>query len=470
MNNTKIGGRISEIDIIKFLLQKFNENHRGIKFKMGLNDDLFWYRPYYSQSKYIDEEYTFNEDTYQQEKSNFIPVSISIGDMGLSANLDFINGSASTTTTFYIPIENFKDSEFTRYTIEDIRDTLRQGFFIQNVTQRAFNKTDKPTTKSFKFLTNTGTISYNDIETINGKQFITCDLEVDIEFSDMEHVGNQVMWEMAYKLPNGSYSAYERVYPITNDIAMAYGGKDKQELPLYISDKTFTSSNLTAYNNATIKYDFDEVTIGSLDVQNYEIGSVIRIKSNKQWSTSTVGGTYVLDLLNESITSSSNLVSYLNQNYPASNYDVGEKARGNAGSIPLTYYYAIVSMGSITTYSYYIVTSATVSKFAESKSMETQNTSTTKAFSIVMDFTYRKQYSTETVGIISRLFKDIVQKRYGYRIYKIKMSFYDYDGTTWTIDNELSWERVFIISSESTLIALGSNIPFRCSFIVSNEE
>lgn len=71
----------------------------------------------------------------------------------------------------------------------------------------------------------------------------------------------------------------------------------------------------------------------------------------KIWVGSTIGSTYVQDLSNGAITSTANLVEYLNTNYPASSYNIGDKARGQDGAtFPVVYYYAIVSTTPVVTY------------------------------------------------------------------------------------------------------------------------
>ena len=71
MNNTKIGGRISEIDIIRFVLERLNDNAVGRKFKMGLNENFLWYKPLNEMSKLINEEYLYDEETYELKRSKF---------------------------------------------------------------------------------------------------------------------------------------------------------------------------------------------------------------------------------------------------------------------------------------------------------------------------------------------------------------------------------------------------------------
>lgn len=532
MNNTKIGGRISEIDIILFLLEKFNEIAPDMKFRMGIdNDNLVWYKPNSPFSRIISEELVYDKDTYLTRIETFTPCDIQIAEMGLTSALDHLSGSAVAVATFVVNIEDFEKSELSRISLEKIRDVLRQGFYVKNIYQRPYDEVSPITTKPFKFNTNTGTLVYEDnIDHVNGKQYVMFSLNIDIEFTDMEYIGNEYMIEMAIKTGENTYSEYERMYPINVDMGMTYSTKEKQEL-LRDIEKTLGSSNESAYLNSEFRVALeDNVYAQELDASSYPIGTVIKQTITKTWQNSTVGsfeffvrdvsinsttaltnylneslehgaghyavgakargdngtpinvwqssvsgGPYEETVLNASITSTSALITYLNSNYPASGYSVGDKIRGSADGE--TYYYAIVQetytyyysiVASISPVTTYFIVNSTESAFEEQKSWEAHSIPESKSFSISMDFVYRKPYAFETVGILRRLYEDTVKKQWGYNVYKIKITHYDLgtDGN-WTLD-EVVFERYFILTSNEVVLELGTSIAFPCIFVVSD--
>lgn len=404
MNNTKIGGRISEIDLTRFILERLNDNVQNVNFKMGLSNNLFWYKPYNELSKFINKDFIYNDDTYETNEIDFIPTVIVISDLGLSSNLDFIVGSATAHVGFYIEVDDPLTSETQRLLIEEIRDVMRQGYFLSQIPQRPYSNTSATGTyKTFKFVTNTGTIDYgSSIEQINGKNFVEISFSIDIEFTDMAYVGNEYLIEMAVKVGedefnNSVYSAYERVYPINLDMAVSHATKDKQEL-LLVTDKTYTGSTIEAFNQAEFKYTLD-TTIEEVNYNDYPLGTIIKISTN-----------------------------------------------------------------------YYKIVSPTTTPQEEQKAWETHSTWQSKGFGLTLDFVYRKQYSNETVGIISRLFNDLVEKKFGYNIYKVRIKQYNLElNGTWTFVKTL-FERAFVMLANETVIELGSLQPMTIPFAVSDIE
>jgi len=398
MNNTKIGGRISEIDIIRFVLERLNDNAQGIKFRMGLTENFLWYKPMSELSKLINKDYLYDEETYESIEYDFVPTLIVIADMGLTSNLDFLSGSGSVNVRFLIPADDPYESELHRLVIEELRDTLRQGFFVSEVPQRPYkNNSAVGTYKTFKFNTNTGTINYGgQIETINSKQFIELDFDIDIDFNDMAIIGNEYLIEMAIKNGENSYSDYERVYPISVGMGVAHATKDKQE-QFVDAPKTLSISNVSAYETAYFKFEVSS-NPNTMDLTLFPIGSIIKYNNT------------------------------------------------------------------------YVRVDSTTSPFEEQKSWEVHSRWQSKGFSLVMDFIYRKQYSNEKVGIITHLFNDLVKKKFGYNIYKIRISKYNLEADgTWTFEYTL-FERNMIMLANETVIELGSLQPMTIPFAVSDIE
>lgn len=115
----------------------------------------------------------------------------------------------------------------------------------------------------------------------------------------------------------------------------------------------FNLSLLNVYSRFRIELDFDNTSdaTGNINVFSmiYSKNAFVRKSAtSKVWQTTTETGTYVETVTDVSITSSADLVSYLNDNYPASSYPVGSLARGTNGNLPVTYYYAKV--GEVTSY------------------------------------------------------------------------------------------------------------------------
>lgn len=400
MNNTKIGGRISEIDIMRFVLERLNDNAVGRKFKMGLNENFLYYKPLNEMSKLINEEYIYDDETYELNAVDFIPTIVVIRDMGLTSNLDMISGSASVSVVFMIQVDDPMSSELDRLLIEELRDTLRQGFYVSNIPQRPYSNTKKTGSyKKFKFNTNTGTINYDSsITTINGKNFIQIDFDIDIDFNDMAIVGNEFLVEMAVK-PFGSptFSEYERIYPLNIGFAVAHAMKDIQALNIDVI-KSVESSNENAYKEAYHKYTFTE----SPNIDNIvqvPIGAVIKYNDN-----------------------------------------------------------------------YYKVT-GNVTPFEEQKSWETHSQWQSKGFGLTLDLVLREQYPFETVGIIRHLYNDLIMKKFGYTIYKLRIRKYrlELDNKTWTYEYTL-FERALLMVNNETAIELGSLLPMTIPFVVSDLE
>ena len=400
MNNTKIGGRISEIDIIRFVLERLNDNAVGRKFKMGLNENFLYYKPLNEMSKLINEEYIYDDETYELNAVDFIPTIVVIRDMGLTSNLDMISGSASVSVVFMIQVDDPMSSELDRLLIEELRDTLRQGFYVSNIPQRPYSNTQEMGSyKKFKFNTNTGTINYDSsITTINGKNFIQIDFDIDIDFNDMAIVGNEFLVEMAVK-PFGSptFSEYERIYPLNIGFAVAHAMKDIQALNIDVI-KNVELSNENSYNEAYHKYTFTEMP-NSDNIVQVPIGAVIKYNDN---------------------------------------------------------YYKVI--GNVT-------------PFEEQKSWETHSQWQSKGFGLTLDLVLREQYPFEKVGIIRHLYNDLIMKKFGYTIYKLRIRKYrlELDNKTWTYEYTL-FERALLMVNNETAIELGSLLPMTIPFVVSDLE
>lgn len=547
MNNTKLGGRISEIDINIFLLEKFNQIANGnVVFKMGLDNVMLnWYKPIASNTaRFINEGYFYNYETYQNVKYDFVPTELNIVDMGMSSALDHLSGSVKVIAEFGVEIDDPVKSELQRIVLENIRDTLRQGFFVTKIKQRPYTNDGVVTEREFKFNTNTGTLKLPDtLNTINGKKYAFIELDIDIEFTDMEYIGNEYMFEVAIKLPNGEYSEYERVYPISSDLSMTASTKEKQEL-LQIIEKTLEASNESEYNDTDLRYEkylFYNTDINSIDLEPYGVDGIIKkipftfeettiteynnavnkldiqFQETRVWVTSlsNPGGTIVETYVDPSIVNPSSFKTFLDTYHPATLFDYQDVVVGKSGEEGLVVAYGKVNAtlpnadgiistikndyedietnlwlytnglvlkcvqeGVGTTYwklipasdtyiNYYKVIGDITSE-EEQKAWEAHSIWESKAFGFTMDLVYRKPYAHENVGIIQHLFNDTIKKKWGYNVYKIRVSHYNLntDGE-WTLDDIL-FERYFVLNGNEIVISLGSSILLPCAFVVSD--
>ena len=83
----------------------------------------------------------------------------------------------------------------------------------------------------------------------------------------------------------------------------------------------------------------------------------------------------------------------------------------------------------------------------------------------------REQYPFETVGIIRHLYNDLIIKKFGYTLYKLRIRKYrlELDNVTWTYEYTL-FERTLLMANNETAIELGSLLPMTIPFVVSDLE
>lgn len=284
------GKRITETEIFSYFIDYFNKNTLGIPFKMGFNEQLNWYRPMIKDRRQIDEEFYFDEDAYQVKKINFVPFSLDATDGGFDTQYDLNAYTMTLVATFMLPIEDYHNTENAKDMIEEIRDKLRRHFDILKMTQRPFNKTDRPTKATLKMVAFSGALVLGDELTYaNGQRFVSIGFPIDLLVSDSLVFADQFVFEISYKKDDGSYSNYERLYG-NLQASKKHDSVNKQEL-VNLREKNYVLSNKTEYENSYYKNDLGNIDITAVNLSRYLGGTILKTNANTYYKVVNADGT-----------------------------------------------------------------------------------------------------------------------------------------------------------------------------------
>lgn len=198
---------IKQTDLLRYLADKFNQNSFGIPFKMGAYEaysdasdqvHLYIYAPQNAnENGHFDEQYVFNEETYQNDKRNFVVMSggISSGDYTPLPNVQLV--SYDVSLSFLVFIDN-PISEIIRLAIEEVRDSLIGNLDILTINEIDLsNENGDLIEKHLKVATTADSIVFGAIDEIMGRRYMEYSLTTTLTVSKNVEMGNQFEWEIA---------------------------------------------------------------------------------------------------------------------------------------------------------------------------------------------------------------------------------------------------------------------------------
>lgn len=204
MNNLT---NIKQTDLLKYLADKFNDNSFNIPFKMGAYEPytdaneqvhLYIYAPQNAnENGHFDEQYVFNEETYQNDKKNFVVMSggISSGEYTPLPNVQLV--SYDITLSFLVFVDN-PISEIIRLAIEEVRDNLIGNLDTLEISEIDLeNESGSRITDHLRIATTADSIVFGDINEIMGRRYMEYSLTVTLTVSKNVELGNQFEWEFA---------------------------------------------------------------------------------------------------------------------------------------------------------------------------------------------------------------------------------------------------------------------------------
>jgi len=207
---------IKKDDILKYLLGKFNTTSQDVGFVMG-SEGMPLYRPITKESSEGsgEETYEFDDDTYQIDKEQYIPVAIPVitADYSNLATIEQDQRVTSSTWSAVVSFLVFENSYVNKklvFAMEEFRDKMLGKLDILEGREYNYSSTStKPIAKYYNVVTTAGDLIPSGIITINGDIFIEYTLQIDLDVSDNIAYGNQ--FEFYVKTSTGEYS---RVLPI----------------------------------------------------------------------------------------------------------------------------------------------------------------------------------------------------------------------------------------------------------------
>ena len=245
---------IKQTDLLKYLADKFNDNSFGIPFKMGVYEayedssnqvHLFIYAPQNAnENGHFDETFEFNEETYQNDKKNFVVMSggISSGEYTPLPNIQLV--SYDISLSFLVFVDN-PISEVIRLAIEEVRDGLIGNLdFLPIKEIDLSNEEGDLITTHLKVATTADSIVYGNIDEIMGRRYMEYSLNVTLTVSKNVEMGNQFRWQIAkveydqegIEIPLTSED-FETVIPLIADFGTT------QDLESFQTLRSFSTSN-----------------------------------------------------------------------------------------------------------------------------------------------------------------------------------------------------------------------------------
>lgn len=190
---------IKQIDLLEYLVDKFNENSFGIPFRMGTyertNDDgLVIYAPMRDNNGKFDEAETLDEDTYQVGKRSFVVMggTSNNGDYTALPNVQLV--AFDVDLEFLVYIDN-PISEIIRMAIEETRDNLIGALDTITIKERDLTDEDAdPDDVDLRVVTTADSIDFGETITIKKRNYMLFSLGVSMTVSKNIDFGNQVKW------------------------------------------------------------------------------------------------------------------------------------------------------------------------------------------------------------------------------------------------------------------------------------
>ena len=498
---------IKQVDLLQYLVDKFNANSFGIPFRMGTYDGdnehgLTIYAPARDNNGKFDQTDVFDEDTYQISKKSFVVMDgmANSGEYVALPNVHLVNFDVTLEFLVYVdsPV-----SEIIRMAIEEVRDGLIGNLDTMTVNELDFEDGDgTPTEQVLRVVTTADSIDYGQLMTIKKRNYLNYSLSVSMSVSKTIDFGNQVKWCAYKKIPEES-----AVEPET-------------EATFELLGETETASDGTTWE-CVGEFDWEALSVAP-DTPDYEVddvgdlpeasatiyGETASVLKSKSWvylgsdltgytvtypSDSGIPGTH---------TTSESALEELENAHPASSEEVGTVATEERNEEPYDMMFFIVEgdydffevegefSWEYVTYSTTcnefipLIASwatnqdqesfqtlrpfATTTEVIKARAREVHNYVKNRGFGTVFTFLLD---SSQT--IIRDFFKETFQKLDTPNIYEIEMTMKEYDDTTeaFVDSTDLTFSRTMIFGeAESGDIVYGEPIVFAIGFTPSAKD
>jgi len=503
---------IKQVDLLQYLVDKFNANSFGIPFRMGTYDGdnehgLTIYAPARDNNGKFDQTDVFDEDTYQISKKSFVVMDgmANSGEYVALPNVHLVNFDVTLEFLVYVdsPV-----SEIIRMAIEEVRDGLIGNLDTMTVNELDFDDGDgTPTEQVLRVVTTADSIDYGQLMTIKKRNYLNYSLSVSMSVSKTIDFGNQVKWYFLKKL-----AEEDCVEPTETASEENFGDT------VVADDQSSWESVITSYSweesleSLEEPYDEEEDFVDNLETPT-EDGLTAKVGGqllSKAWVYVGYDQTQLDPVDYNGITGThitmESALAQLEEDHPASGEDVGATAREEENQDPYGYFYFIVE-GTYEPITYYIsvidgyewefvsvpseqheiiplIASwstnqdqesfqtlrpfATTTEVIKARAKEVHNYVKNRGFGTVFTFLLdSSQY------MVKELFKETFQKLDKPNIYEIEMIMKVYDSTTEAfIDStDLTFSRTMIFGeAESGDIVYGEPIVFAIGFTPSAKD
>jgi len=233
--------KIKKEQVLKFLMDKLNNNYYGVPFYMGV-DGMPVYKPLLDDNGNITDIEVVDQETYEQDFISKVPVSVMVsnGDYStlkdLTGNGNDVNGASfSATLGFLLQVEDTKTYKVMLEAVEQVRDEMLGGFFILKAVQYNFTN-DTKSIYPYLVATHCDDIQVNYELELNGKRYLQYSLSVDLDISENISYGNQYEWYVAN---------YKKVWTVTTKTYY----DDYKRTKLYLDQRPNLSPNPSLFPN-----------------------------------------------------------------------------------------------------------------------------------------------------------------------------------------------------------------------------
>lgn len=203
--------------VLKYILDKFNDTTQDVEFVMG-SDGMPLYKPMTKEGAMgkPDEYFEFDDETYELVRRQAVPVAVivntadyaNLADISLS---DRITSSSWSVVVEFLVFIGSKVHNKIMFAMEEFRDKFLGKLDFMVGKEFDYDATTTlPTTKFYSVVTHATDLTASGVVTINGNNFISYTLSIDVESTDNLIYGNQ--FEFYIKKPTDQ--AYSRILPI----------------------------------------------------------------------------------------------------------------------------------------------------------------------------------------------------------------------------------------------------------------
>ena len=212
---------IKKKHIIKYVLDKFNDQSQDVTFVMGM-EGMPLYRPStLDNAEGQIEQYEFvDEDTYVKSKEQYVPVALIVNEADFSQIQDIARTTRIGAVNWTVVVEflvfaNSYVFNKLEFAMEEFRDKFFSHVDFISTKEYDYSSTStKPTTEYYTVVTHAGDIQPNSMVTINGNDYISFTLNIDLELSKDLTYGNQFEFYISGVDDVENEPVYERVLPL----------------------------------------------------------------------------------------------------------------------------------------------------------------------------------------------------------------------------------------------------------------